>query len=84
MKQPSDRWAAVFTRNMFPGAPVIVGKERLAAEGRAIQAVVVNNKVRLRVPHCCNMLLFVFYCIVRSNLRLKVVIISWSSQRKGK
>ncbi|CAN0531271.1 unnamed protein product, partial [Ectocarpus sp. 12 AP-2014] len=38
-------WAAVFTRNMFPGAPVIVGKERLAAEGRAIQAVVVNNKI---------------------------------------
>ncbi|CAM9876713.1 unnamed protein product [Ectocarpus sp. 6 AP-2014] len=30
---------------MFPGAPVIVGKERLAAEGRAIQAVVVNNKI---------------------------------------
>lgn len=44
-KKPSDRWAAVFTRNMFPGAPVIVGKERLAAEGRSIQAVVVNNKV---------------------------------------
>lgn len=44
--KPSDRWAAVFTRNMFPGAPVIVGKERLAAEGRAIQAIVVNNKVR--------------------------------------
>ncbi|CAN0347471.1 unnamed protein product, partial [Ectocarpus sp. 8 AP-2014] len=45
MKQPSDRWAAVFTRNMFPGAPVIVGKERLAAEGRAVQAVVINNKI---------------------------------------
>ncbi|CAN0449958.1 unnamed protein product, partial [Ectocarpus fasciculatus] len=45
IQQPSDRWAAVFTRNMFPGAPVIVGKERLAAEGRAIQAVVINNKI---------------------------------------
>ncbi|CAM9101747.1 unnamed protein product [Scytosiphon promiscuus] len=45
LDEPSDRWAAVFTRNMFPGAPVIVGKERLAAEGRAIQAIVVNNKI---------------------------------------
>ncbi len=35
----------MFTRNMFPGAPVVVGKKRLAEEGRAIQAVVVNNKV---------------------------------------
>lgn len=35
--------AAVFTRNHFPGAPVIVGRERIRA-GR-LQAVVVNSKV---------------------------------------
>ena len=35
--------AAVFTRNHFPGAPVILGRERMRA-GR-LQAVVVNSKV---------------------------------------
>ncbi len=35
--------AAVFTRNHFPGAPIIVGRERIRA-GR-LQAVVVNSKV---------------------------------------
>lgn len=35
--------AAVFTRNHFPGAPVVVGRERIRA-GR-LQAVVVNSKV---------------------------------------
>jgi glutamate N-acetyltransferase/amino-acid N-acetyltransferase len=35
--------AAVFTRNHFPGAPVIVGRERIRT-GR-LQAVVVNSKV---------------------------------------
>src|SRR5690606_16991618 len=35
--------AAVFTRNRFPGAPRIVGRETLA-RGR-LQAIVVNSKV---------------------------------------
>jgi len=35
--------AAVFTRNRFPGAPVIVGRERIRSG--ALQAVVVNSKV---------------------------------------
>ena len=35
--------AAVFTRNHFPGAPVIVGRE-IIQEGR-LRAVVVNSKV---------------------------------------
>jgi N-acetylglutamate synthase/N-acetylornithine aminotransferase len=38
------RWAAVFTKNMFPGAPVIVGRERLAS-GTPLQAIVINNKI---------------------------------------
>ena len=37
------RAAAVFTRNRFPGAPVIVGRKRLDAP--TLGAVVVNNKV---------------------------------------
>jgi len=35
--------AAVFTRNRFPGAPVLVGREIL--QGRCLQAIVVNSKV---------------------------------------
>jgi len=37
------RAAALFTRNHFPGAPVVVGRERLRAG--ILQAVVVNSKV---------------------------------------
>jgi len=40
---PSADFAAVFTRNAFPGAPVIVGRSRLAEP--AISAVIVNNKI---------------------------------------
>lgn len=35
--------AAIFTRNHFPGAPIVLGRERIRA-GR-LQAVVVNSKV---------------------------------------
>jgi glutamate N-acetyltransferase / amino-acid N-acetyltransferase len=35
--------AAVFTRNRFPGAPVVVGREII--EARRLRAVVVNSKV---------------------------------------
>ncbi|NIP72031.1 MAG: bifunctional ornithine acetyltransferase/N-acetylglutamate synthase, partial [Gammaproteobacteria bacterium] len=34
--------AGVFTRNNFPGAPVLVGREHIA-DGR-LQAIVVNSK----------------------------------------
>jgi glutamate N-acetyltransferase/amino-acid N-acetyltransferase len=40
---PSPAFAATFTRNAFPGAPVLIGRRRL--EGPALGAVVVNNKV---------------------------------------
>jgi len=42
---PSSSFAALFTRNAFPGAPVLVGRALLAAPGAALQAIVVNNKV---------------------------------------
>lgn len=43
LDRPSPDFAAVFTRNAFPGAPVVIGRRRL--EGPAIGAIVVNNKI---------------------------------------
>jgi glutamate N-acetyltransferase/amino-acid N-acetyltransferase len=40
---PTGAFAAVFTRNAFPGAPVLVGRRRLG-EAR-LGAVLVNNKI---------------------------------------
>ena len=40
---PTPAFAAVFTRNAFPGAPVRIGRERLGQP--TLGAVVVNNKV---------------------------------------
>ncbi len=40
---PTDAFAAMFTRNAFPGAPVIVGRRRLDAP--RLGAILVNNKV---------------------------------------
>ncbi|MCS6969530.1 MAG: bifunctional ornithine acetyltransferase/N-acetylglutamate synthase [Planctomycetes bacterium] len=41
--QPTPAFAALFTRNACPGAPIIVGRQRLAAP--ALGALVINNKV---------------------------------------
>lgn len=41
---PTDNWAAVFTSNKFPGAPVKVGRKRLSGGG-PLSAIVINNKV---------------------------------------
>jgi len=43
LERPTEAFAAVFTRNAFPGAPVIVGRRRLL--GRRLGAVLVNNKI---------------------------------------
>ena len=43
LDRPSPDFAAVFTRNAFPGAPVIIGRRRLAEP--ALGAILVNNKV---------------------------------------
>jgi glutamate N-acetyltransferase/amino-acid N-acetyltransferase len=40
---PTEAFAAVFTRNAFPGAPVVVGRGRLSAP--RLGAVLVNNKI---------------------------------------
>ncbi len=43
LDRATPAFAAKFTRNAFPGAPVIVGRRRL--EGPALGAIVVNNKI---------------------------------------
>jgi len=43
LTQPTGSFAAVFTRNAFPGAPVLVGRQRLAAP--RLGAVLINNKI---------------------------------------
>jgi glutamate N-acetyltransferase/amino-acid N-acetyltransferase len=43
LDRPTSDFAGVFTRNAFPGAPVIVGRRRL--DEATVGALVVNNKV---------------------------------------
>ncbi|HSN15707.1 MAG TPA: bifunctional glutamate N-acetyltransferase/amino-acid acetyltransferase ArgJ, partial [Anaeromyxobacteraceae bacterium] len=43
LDQPTGSFGAVFTRNAFPGAPVIVGRARLG--GPRLGAILVNNKI---------------------------------------
>jgi glutamate N-acetyltransferase/amino-acid N-acetyltransferase len=43
LDKPTPDFAAVFTRNAFPGAPVIIGRRRL--DQPSLGAVIVNNKI---------------------------------------
>jgi glutamate N-acetyltransferase/amino-acid N-acetyltransferase len=43
LDQPTPDFAAVFTKNAFPGAPVILGRRRLAEP--TLGAILVNNKI---------------------------------------
>jgi glutamate N-acetyltransferase / amino-acid N-acetyltransferase len=43
LDRPSPDFAAVFTKNAFPGAPVVIGRRRLDAAG--LGAILVNNKI---------------------------------------
>lgn len=44
LDHPTDSYAAVFTRNAFPGAPVLIGRRRLSA-GKPVSGVLINNKI---------------------------------------
>ena len=44
LDEPTPDYAAVFTRNRFPGAPVKVCRARVA-KGEPVQAIIVNNKI---------------------------------------
>ncbi|HET9959222.1 MAG TPA: bifunctional ornithine acetyltransferase/N-acetylglutamate synthase [Polyangiaceae bacterium] len=43
LDRPTEAFAAMFTRNAVPGAPVRIGRERV--KGQSIGAIVVNTKV---------------------------------------
>ena len=43
LDQPTADFAAAFTKNAFPGAPIIVGRKRLNEP--ALGAIIVNNKI---------------------------------------
>ncbi|MEO5957714.1 MAG: bifunctional ornithine acetyltransferase/N-acetylglutamate synthase, partial [Opitutaceae bacterium] len=43
LDQPTADFALAFTRNAFPGAPIIIGRQRL--DEPALGAIVVNNKI---------------------------------------
>ncbi len=43
LDQPTPAFAAMFTKNAFPGAPVIVGRNRLREA--TLGAVIINNKI---------------------------------------
>jgi glutamate N-acetyltransferase/amino-acid N-acetyltransferase len=43
LDSPVSAYSAVFTKNAFPGAPVLVGKERLGKE--QLQGILINNKI---------------------------------------
>jgi glutamate N-acetyltransferase/amino-acid N-acetyltransferase len=43
LDRPTPDFAAMFTRNAFPGAPIIVGRKRL--DEPALGAIIVNNKI---------------------------------------
>jgi glutamate N-acetyltransferase/amino-acid N-acetyltransferase len=43
LDEPTADFAALFTRNAFPGAPVIVGRRRLGAP--KLGAILINNKI---------------------------------------
>ena len=43
LEQPTPAFAALFTRNAFPGAPIIVGRQRLGEP--TLGAIIINNKI---------------------------------------
>ncbi|MBI4623647.1 MAG: bifunctional ornithine acetyltransferase/N-acetylglutamate synthase [Verrucomicrobia bacterium] len=43
LEQPTPDFAAMFTRNAFPGAPIVVGRARLGEP--TLGAIIVNNKI---------------------------------------
>ena len=43
MDRPTENFGAMFTRNIIPGAPVIIGRRRLSAS--RVRGVLINNKV---------------------------------------
>ena len=50
LDQPSPLFGGMFTRNAFPGAPVIIGRERIS--GPQIRGILINNRIsNVRAPN---------------------------------
>lgn len=50
LDRPTASFGAVFTRNLFPGAPVVIGRSRLSQP--SLRGVLVNNKIsNVCTPH---------------------------------
>ncbi len=48
-ENPTPLFGAMFTRNAFPGAPVLIGREKLSSE--YFKGVIINNKIaNVRAP----------------------------------
>ncbi|MDR3200607.1 MAG: bifunctional glutamate N-acetyltransferase/amino-acid acetyltransferase ArgJ [Spirochaetales bacterium] len=46
LDKPTRDFAALFTQNLFPGAPVIIGRERMkSAPAGGMRGVIINNKI---------------------------------------
>lgn len=43
LDRPTEKFAGIFTSNKCPGAPVIIGRERM--KGRQIRGIIINNKI---------------------------------------
>jgi glutamate N-acetyltransferase / amino-acid N-acetyltransferase len=43
LDEPTSMFAAMFTRNAFPGAPVLIGRKRLTEP--TLGAIIINNKI---------------------------------------
>ncbi len=43
LDRPTEDFAAMFTRNALPGAPIIIGRQRLGEQ--SLGAIIVNNKI---------------------------------------
>jgi len=82
--EPCADFAAVFTRNAFPGAPVTVGRRRLGEP--ALRAVLVNNKIsnvcapdgEAVVARCCAAVGEALGCAPEAVLAASTGVIGWS------
>ena len=43
LDDPSPAYACVFTANKFPGAPVVIGRDRIS--NKTIEGIIINNKI---------------------------------------
>jgi glutamate N-acetyltransferase/amino-acid N-acetyltransferase len=41
----TSSWAGMFTKNAFPGSPVVIGRELLNTPNSKIRGIIVNNKI---------------------------------------